>query len=131
MPDDLRRFDIPRTKAPTPGEDFTIDFTVREEQADGSFVNATSFASYSDWKFYVFDDLRDAGGTAAERGSAAIYSRTDGGNGIAEGTPPAVSVTSPGSLSAQVTPGERGYELWATAGAATKRVAYGTIPFVH
>ncbi len=129
MPDDLRRSDISRARAATPGEDYVISFTVREEQADGSFIQAVSFAGYSDWALYVFDDLRDAGASAVARGSAAIY--TLSGSNFDVTTAPNAVATAAGSVTALVAPGDRGYELWATANSLTKRLAYGTLPFAH
>lgn len=121
---DSRRYDFSRADARTAGEDFEITFTVREKQSDGSYLNAASFAAYSGWVCYLFDDYRDAGGTAAERSTAAIAS-----GAVTPGTPPSITVAYTALQTANVRPGDRWYELWATVSSKLTRLAYGILPF--
>lgn len=131
MSTDPRRYDIPITKAVTPGEGWPFDVTVTEEQSDGTYDDASSFSAYDDWAFYVFESLATAGGTAAQRAAKAYFALTEG-SGITLGTPPAVTVVATGDQTANVPPGTtRGWELWATVNDIPKRLRYGTIPIVH
>lgn len=128
---DARRYDIPTTKAVTPGEVWDFTVTVQEEQSDGTYDPAASFASYDEWAFYVFRDLADAGATSTERAARALVSLAES-SGITVGTPPEVTISATAAQTANVPPGStRAYELWAEINGSAKRVAYGTIPVVH
>lgn len=124
---DPRRDDIPMSKAVTPGETWDFDVTVQEEQSDGTYDPASSFASYDDWAFYILE------GIGIDRnGTAGVYVALTEGEGITVGSAPSVTAQATAAETTAVRPGTtRAYELWATVSGSTKRLAYGTIPVVH
>ena len=125
---DERRYDFPWKEATTPGETRLVGYTVREKQLDGSFINASTFASYTDWEMYCFEKLGDGGIDQASRQTAAIFYIPIANINVA--APPLALVTCSNAKTALVTPGLRFHELWAKVSGEWTRLSYGDFPFV-
>lgn len=123
------RYDFPEADALSPGEVWSIRFPVRVRDDAGAFAAETSFATYSAWAFYVFQDLATGGPSATDRAAKAIVSLAEA-SGITVGAAPNVDIAVTAAQSGNVPTGRRGYELWATISGNLKRLAYGIIPVI-
>lgn len=128
---DERRSDIRQREALTPGEGKLIRYTVREKQADGTFVNAPNFTAYTEWEFYCFERLGDGGVSQATRQAAAIFYVVAAS--IAVGVVPYATVTVSEANTALIADkvGLRAHELWAKVSGVWSRLSYGDLPFVN
>lgn len=125
---DERRYDIPLKEATVAGEQRKIRYTVREKQLAGTFINAASFATYSEWECFIFDKLGDGGKTSAERQAAAlIYVATASISVVA--VPYAIATLS-STATQSLKAGMRAHELWAKVNSEWTRLSYGEFPVV-
>jgi hypothetical protein len=123
---DERRYDISEREKTTPGELRRIRYSVREKQANGSFLAAPNFATYTDWECFIFGKLGDGGVTSATRITAAkIYVPT---GSINVAVPPYAIATLTEAQTAILEPGMRYHELWAKVNTFWTRLSYGEFP---
>jgi hypothetical protein len=114
------RFDFRPAEAVARGETFDFEFTVYEQGTSGAYVPASSFASYSTFRFELYDDVLELPTLAVNSATNPAYFDTS--------APPVVRVKIPYSLTVGLLPGTKVYELWADVGPDKKRLAFGYLP---
>jgi hypothetical protein len=102
-------------------------FTITELQADGTFTPAASFASYTEWSYYVFPSQGTAGPTPESRLAMAKAAVVDPLRYTL--APPVAQVQLLEADTEEIPPGMMWFEQWVKYLDHWTRVAYGTIPF--
>ena len=131
MASDIRRYDLPADHPFTPGELRSITMPIREEQTDGTFDPAASFAAYDNWQFWCMKSSSHKCKSYAELDTAAIF-KCAVSDGITVLTPPNLNIEISAAKSALVTVTTAiAYEFWADYNGEPTRLAYGLFPWVN